>query len=216
MCYTNPRLYFYFFYGRPRTVLLDWLLKTEEGNISYEELKMSAQDRSRWSQWRWKPVIWQSTTERFNWISFRDADVLLQMTEITLLVYMSTCVCFWSVWSDKNALKAALALLVKSCAAASPPLSATHSSYSTVAICPCLPRGVACLMPMGSICLQAASVQGRAHHDCCLLICAAVVYLCLSSYYVGLYGVADWYSLVSVFMEFIFQSFRQVIRLLEV
>ena len=25
-------------YGRPRTMLLDWLLKTEEGNISYEEL----------------------------------------------------------------------------------------------------------------------------------------------------------------------------------
>jgi len=40
-------------YGRPRTMLLDWLLKIEEGNISYEELKMSAQDRSRWSQWRW-------------------------------------------------------------------------------------------------------------------------------------------------------------------
>jgi len=37
-------------YGRPRTMLLDWLLKTGEGNISYEELKMSAQDRSRWSQ----------------------------------------------------------------------------------------------------------------------------------------------------------------------
>ena len=37
-------------YGKPRTMLLDWLLKTEEGNISYEELKMSAQDRSRWSQ----------------------------------------------------------------------------------------------------------------------------------------------------------------------
>ena len=37
-------------YGRPRTMLLDWLLKTEEGNISYEELKISAQDRSRWSQ----------------------------------------------------------------------------------------------------------------------------------------------------------------------
>jgi len=37
-------------YGRPRTMLLDWLLKTEECNISYEELKMSAQDRSRWSQ----------------------------------------------------------------------------------------------------------------------------------------------------------------------
>ena len=32
-------------YGRPRTMLLDWLQKTEEGNISYEELKMSAQDR---------------------------------------------------------------------------------------------------------------------------------------------------------------------------
>jgi len=27
-------------YGRPRTMFLDWLLKTEEGNISYEELKM--------------------------------------------------------------------------------------------------------------------------------------------------------------------------------
>ena len=39
-------------YGRPRTMLLDWLLKTEEGNrpISYDELKMSVQDRSRWSQ----------------------------------------------------------------------------------------------------------------------------------------------------------------------
>jgi len=36
-------------YGRPRTMPLDWLQKTEEGNISYEELKMSAQDRSRWS-----------------------------------------------------------------------------------------------------------------------------------------------------------------------
>jgi len=42
-------------YGRPRIMFLDWLLKTEEGNISYEELKMFAQDRSRWSQWRWKP-----------------------------------------------------------------------------------------------------------------------------------------------------------------
>ena len=47
-------------YWLPRTMLLDWLIKTEEGNISYEELKMSAQDR----QWRWKPAIWQSTTER--------------------------------------------------------------------------------------------------------------------------------------------------------
>ena len=37
-------------YGRPRTMFLDWLLKTEEGNTSYEELKMSAQDRYRWSQ----------------------------------------------------------------------------------------------------------------------------------------------------------------------
>ena len=53
-------------YRRPRTMLLDWLLKTEEGSISYEELKMSAQDRSRWSQWRWKPAIWQSTTERMH------------------------------------------------------------------------------------------------------------------------------------------------------
>jgi len=36
-------------HGRPKTMFLDWLLKTEEGNISYEELKMSAQNRSRWS-----------------------------------------------------------------------------------------------------------------------------------------------------------------------
>jgi len=37
-------------YERPRTMLLNWLLKTEEDNISHEELKMFAQDRSRWSQ----------------------------------------------------------------------------------------------------------------------------------------------------------------------
>jgi len=54
-------------YGRPRTMLLDWLLETEEGNISYEELKMFAQDRSRWSQWRCKPAIWQNTAERESW-----------------------------------------------------------------------------------------------------------------------------------------------------
>ena len=60
-------------YGRSRTMLLDWLLKTEEGNISYEELKMSAQDRSRWSQWRWKPAIWQSTTERKRQAHGKDA-----------------------------------------------------------------------------------------------------------------------------------------------
>ena len=33
-------------YGRPRTMFLDWLLKTQEGNISYKELKIFAQDRS--------------------------------------------------------------------------------------------------------------------------------------------------------------------------
>ena len=33
--------------GRPRTMFLDWLLKTEEDKISYDELKMLAQDRSR-------------------------------------------------------------------------------------------------------------------------------------------------------------------------
>ena len=36
--------------GRPRTMFLDWLLKTEEDNISYDELKMLVQDRSRWCQ----------------------------------------------------------------------------------------------------------------------------------------------------------------------
>jgi len=50
-------------HGRPRTMLLDWLLKTKEGNISYKELKMSAQDRSRRSQWRCKAAIWQNTAE---------------------------------------------------------------------------------------------------------------------------------------------------------
>jgi len=29
-------------YGRPRTMFLDWLLKTEEGDNSYEELTMFA------------------------------------------------------------------------------------------------------------------------------------------------------------------------------
>jgi len=33
--------------GRPRTMFLDWLLKTEEDNISYDKLKMLAQDRVR-------------------------------------------------------------------------------------------------------------------------------------------------------------------------
>jgi len=36
--------------GRPRTIFLDWLLKTEEATIGYEELKMLAQDRSSWRQ----------------------------------------------------------------------------------------------------------------------------------------------------------------------
>ena len=36
--------------GRPRTMFLDWLLKAEEDNISYDELKMLAQHRSRWCQ----------------------------------------------------------------------------------------------------------------------------------------------------------------------
>jgi len=42
--------FFYAKHGRPRTMFSDWLLKTEEGNISYAKLKMLAQDRSRWSQ----------------------------------------------------------------------------------------------------------------------------------------------------------------------
>jgi len=29
---------------------LDWLLKTEEDKITYDELKVLAQDRSRWCQ----------------------------------------------------------------------------------------------------------------------------------------------------------------------
>ena len=44
--------------GRPRTMFFDWLLKTEEDNISYDELKMLAQDRSWWCLWWRKPVIW--------------------------------------------------------------------------------------------------------------------------------------------------------------
>ena len=38
------------FDGISRTMFFDCLLKTEEGNISYEELNMFAQNRSRWSQ----------------------------------------------------------------------------------------------------------------------------------------------------------------------
>jgi len=36
--------------GRPRAMFLDWLLKMEEDNISYDELKMLAQNRPRWCQ----------------------------------------------------------------------------------------------------------------------------------------------------------------------
>jgi len=44
-------------YGRPRTMFLDWLLKTEEGNISNEELKMLVPDRSKMESMRCKPGI---------------------------------------------------------------------------------------------------------------------------------------------------------------
>jgi len=37
-------------HGRPRTMFLDWQLKTEEDNICYEEIKMFTQDRSSESQ----------------------------------------------------------------------------------------------------------------------------------------------------------------------
>ena len=37
---------------RPRTMFSDWLLKTEEATIGYEELKMMAQDRSSSCQWQ--------------------------------------------------------------------------------------------------------------------------------------------------------------------
>jgi len=36
-------------------MFLDWLLKTQEAAIGYEDLKMLAQNRSSWRQWRWKP-----------------------------------------------------------------------------------------------------------------------------------------------------------------
>jgi len=56
---------------RPRSMFLDWLLKTEEDNIGCKQLKMLAQDRSRWCQWRWKPAIWaeyySSSSSSWNW-----------------------------------------------------------------------------------------------------------------------------------------------------
>ena len=36
--------------GKPRTVFLDWLLKTEKATIGCEDLKTLAQDRSSWRQ----------------------------------------------------------------------------------------------------------------------------------------------------------------------
>jgi len=38
-------------------MFLDWLLKTEEAAVGYENRKMLAQDRSSWRQWRRKPAI---------------------------------------------------------------------------------------------------------------------------------------------------------------
>ena len=43
---------------KTKNMFLDWSLKTEEDKISYDELKMLAQDRWRWCQWRWKPAKW--------------------------------------------------------------------------------------------------------------------------------------------------------------
>jgi len=42
--------------GRPRTILLDWLLKMEEATVGYEDLKMLVQERSSWRHY------WQKTT----------------------------------------------------------------------------------------------------------------------------------------------------------
>ena len=68
-------------YGRPRTMLLDWLLKTEEGNISYEELKMSAQDRSRWSEWRCKHAIMAEHCRELFYIQ-------VILTDIQVVIFM--------------------------------------------------------------------------------------------------------------------------------
>ena len=35
---------------RSRTVFLDWLLKNDEGNVDYGQLKTSTQDRISWCQ----------------------------------------------------------------------------------------------------------------------------------------------------------------------
>ena len=90
-------------YGRPRTMLLGWLLKTEEGNISYEELKMSAQDRSRWSQWRWKPAIGQNTAERASGLDFNPTLVRANIISPTLEMYEYPFISYgafraWTLW----------------------------------------------------------------------------------------------------------------------
>ena len=48
--------------GRPRTMFLDWLLKNDEGNIDYDQLKVSAEDNVCVSKDRNLPSG-QNTTE---------------------------------------------------------------------------------------------------------------------------------------------------------
>ena len=82
--------------GRPRTMFLDWLLKTENDNISYDEdeLKMLAQDRSRWYQWRWKPAIWaEYYSSRWNIVHSGTI-----WAALTLNIWDNSST-FWIIWS---------------------------------------------------------------------------------------------------------------------
>jgi len=69
-------------YVRPRTMFLDWLLKMEEGNISYEELKMLAQNRSIWSQWRWMKMKTCHIAEHWREIPFYSSTYILGLYRI--------------------------------------------------------------------------------------------------------------------------------------
>ena len=84
--------------GRPRTMFLDWLLKTEEDKISYDELKMLAQDRSRCRQWRWKPATWAeyySSSSSSCW--FRIYNILTIGQDLKIVIYKN---CRWHFFPD--------------------------------------------------------------------------------------------------------------------
>jgi len=78
-------------------VMLDWLLKTEEATVGYEELKLLAQDGSSWRRWRWKPAI---LAEYYRQTIYKNMLAVIQLLETTLVSRLSNYVTLTGSFSE--------------------------------------------------------------------------------------------------------------------